>query len=309
MKKEKKMEGRLKFAEDASIGGIYDIQYRSGDSYKATGGDKFDVSALYLTVMKNLDKNIDSKLIIDGADLASETATQPSHKYVEEAQIIIRNIAELPLTVVFGKDEMPFGQDYDKSLFDSLIHSLEIDKVWGLNAGYKFNDMFKLEAAVWEQAGNTDIGISENYTTRLSLSPMDKLAVEISFANIEQLAAKDESRVSAGVVYNLPAIVLYGEYVGLDNPVTTLEGYALGENPTLSCIGVDVPITAVWKIKARYESVDDDSNADTISGVFQTGVDYVIGKNTTLMIEYQNILGEGSVQDVRDISVGIIATF
>jgi len=295
-------------ADDATVGGLYDIQYRKGDSYRACGGDKFVINALYFTVQKKLEENVATKFIIDGADMAKES-TNASHKYIEEAQIIIKNVAQLPITVVFGKDEMPFGQDYDKSLFDPLVHGIEIDRVWGLNAGYKVNSLIKLEAGVWEVDGSTNIGISENYTARLTLSLLDNFTVKISFANIERRDAKDESRVGAGIVYTLGKTVLHGEYVGFDNPVDIYGGFAVGEKPTLIGGGADVFLTDTWKVKARYEMVDDDSPTDTFTGLIHTGIDYKIAEKTSLMLEYQKEIGEGANQDVENISVGIIASF
>lgn len=178
----------MALAADVTLGGIYDIQHGTGESYKASGQDRFVINALYLKVKAGLSENVESIFIIDGAVLAKET-TDASHKYI---------------------------QNYDKTLFDPLMCSLEIDRVWGLNAGYEICDSAKLEAGVWEQNCTGDVSIYENYTARLVLTPM---------------------------------------------------------------------------------------------GAFHTSLDYKIGEKTSLMLEYQNKIGEGSVKDISDISAGVIAKF
>jgi len=71
-------------------------------------------------------------------------------------------------------------------------------------------------------------------------------------------------------------------------------------------VGVDYTATDRWKVKARYEKYDDDDSAtDTIEGAYVVGADYKLGENTALMIEYRNVMGEGTEKDKTDIGIGI----
>ncbi len=85
----------------------------------------------------------------------------------------------------------------------------------------------------------------------------------------------------------------------LNENKSKIEGYTQGKKSVLISYGFfDFMLNPKWKIKARYEGLDDDDDsADTISGAYQFGIDYWIGKKTALMLEYQNIKGEGTVKD------------
>jgi hypothetical protein len=298
-------------AGDAKVSGSFDIQYRYGDTFKSAGDDGFKIEELYLQVKAELGEGVAGLLKLDGADM---NKGKPSHKYVEEAQIIVKNVGGSPLTIVFGKDEMPFGQDYDSFQFDSLVHEFEIDKVWGLNCGYKIDGLGKVEAAVWEQDFTGTVSIYENITARLTVKAVENLTAKISYAKLKNPATdgKDETRISIGAVYKYQGLVAHGEYTLQENPLKRIKAdKGRGEKPNLITIGAEYSFSDLpWKVKARYEIYDDDDSAkDTIEGAYVIGVDYKLGKKTKLMVEYQNVLGEGAEEDKADIGVGVKAKF
>ncbi|MCK4821042.1 hypothetical protein KA005_35080, partial [bacterium] len=124
-------------AGDVKISGSVELQYRkSSDKLASEGDDEIKAEELYIKVEKEVADNISAMIKLDGADMDGGKQSS-THKYIEEAQVIFKNVADQPLTVIFGKDEMPFGQDYEKFMLSSRTHSFEIDKVWGLHGIYK----------------------------------------------------------------------------------------------------------------------------------------------------------------------------
>lgn len=302
------VSGVLAEMKNIKFSGTFDIQYRSGDSYKAAGDDRFIINDLYLQAKTEINENVEGLLKLDGADLAKET-TNSTHKYVEEAQIIFKNVLSLPMTVVFGKDEMPYGQDYDKSLYDPLVHQLEIDKVWGLNGTYKLCKNYSIAAGIWEQSTTVDLPIHKSYTARLKCSPVPMLKAEASFANIAVLNGKDEKRFNAGAIVNVGDVLIHGEYNGFNDNFKTIAGYTLGKNPSLISFGIDYKINDMWKLKARHEILDDDITTDTIEGAYQFGIGYKIGESAALMVEFRNMIGEGATKDLKDVTVGVKVSY
>ncbi|MDT8317743.1 MAG: porin [bacterium] len=215
-------------AEEAvKVSGAVEIQYRSsGDYYDdstaeytgvedngETGGDVIRPEELYLQVSKKIDKGVEALLKFDGADMDKD---EDDSKYVEEAQLIFSDLGLEGLSIVAGKDEMPFGQDYDKLFFNSITHGLEIDKVWGLHGIYNINGLGTVAAAVFERDRAADTKVQDSFAARATMDKLVKnLSVEVSAARLGKDSSvateKDESRLSGGAVFKWSDFTFYAE--------------------------------------------------------------------------------------------------
>ena len=117
---------------------------------------KIKANELYLILDGKFDNDVSAKIQFDGADIVSRDGKTVTEKIVEEANFTFKNIAGSPVTLVLGKDEMPFGQDHDKMLSDPLVHAFEIDKVWGVNGSVAIDGVGTLGAATYYHRNSAD---------------------------------------------------------------------------------------------------------------------------------------------------------
>ena len=115
---------------EIKVSGDLELFYELSDDVGGSNdGDKFKSNQLYLKFDGTFDNNMAARVILDGADIvSSDGGTVKGEKIIEEANFTCKDIGGSPVSVVFGKSEMPFGMDYDKYLNDSIAHMLEIDK-------------------------------------------------------------------------------------------------------------------------------------------------------------------------------------
>lgn len=294
-------------ADDVKMSGAVEIQYRSSsDKYKNNGGDQFQPNELYLQVSRELDKNIIGLIKLDGADMNTGSA---SHKYVEEAQVIFKDIGSSPVTIVAGKDEMPFGQDYEQFLFNSLTHEFEIDKVWGLHGIAKIGGFGSFAAAVFQRdpADKKDVALTDSYTASLKMDKLvNHLSVEASYAKIGKddlvVTEEDEKRLSVGAKFSIAGLTLHAEHTAFTNYNNTDKA-----DPSVTQVGADYRI-GDFLIKARHEAIDnDDLGGLTATGKFDAqdsqsavGVSYYITPKAFIALEYETVKYDTNLDPTKD---------
>lgn len=256
-------------AEEAvKVSGSIEIQYRSsGDYYDdsaneypyiedsgETGGDVIRPEELYLQVSKKIDKGVEALLKLDGSDMDKDGNDS---KYVEEAQLIFSDLGLKGLSIVAGKDEMPFGQDYEKFFFNSITHGLEIDKVWGLHGIYDIKGLGTVAAAVFERDRAADTKVQDSFAARATMDKLIKnLSVEVSLARLGKdstvAAEKDESRLSGGAVFKWKDFTFHAEKT-LIFEYGNVKDYDL----EVTQLGVDYKFKK-FLFKVRQELIDHD---------------------------------------------------
>lgn len=285
--------------DDLKITGAVEVQYRvSSDRYEAEGDDKIRPEELYVTVKDEIADDVEALIKLDGADMNNTTGNKSTHKVVEEAQVIFRNVAHQPLTLVFGKDEMPFGQDYERFLFSTITHNLEIDKVWGLHGIYDISGFGSVAAAVFERAPdyndideeyvNPDTGLTDSFAVKIKVDKLaEGLSIEASYATIGRdetvLAEEDESRLSVGAVMKIADLTLHAEYTDLKS-----YGHADGNDPSVTQFGADYKMGG-WLLKAWHEIVSDSVDAGVIKGIEDqtaVGLSYYFTEKVFVVLEW-----------------------
>ena len=201
--------GNSAFCSEITVGGNLELFYERSKEVKGIDDDdRFKTNQLYVTLDGKFENNLEAKLIIDGADFISGDGKDVSEKIVEEANFSFKKIMGSPVTLVFGKDEMPYGLDYDKYLNDPLAHIFEIDKVWGFHAIVDIDKIGEFAAAVYENRnGSAENETTDNFTARLKIDELVKgLVFELSFGVEEYEPAgssvEDENRYSVGCSYS-----------------------------------------------------------------------------------------------------------
>ncbi|MFH1784767.1 MAG: porin [bacterium] len=298
----------LAAAGDVTVSGAVEIQYRnSSDIYKSTGDDKLVPEELYVQVKKEVSPDIDALIKIDGADMNNKTGASYTSNTVEEAQVIFKNIKGRPLTLVVGKDEMPFGQDYEKFYFSTLTHGFEIDKVWGVNAKYDIDKVGPLEAAVFKKDTTSQTALSSSYALRLTLKNLaEGLTVEGSVAqkgkNKIVATSENETRASVGGKYKKGALTIHAE----NTSIKKSGGTSTSKDPSVTEFGVDY-LFVEYLLKGFYESRDDDVDGDqagSIKNQYGVGVSHMVSKTVTFGIEYATINYEAKHATYNKDSVG-----
>ena len=305
---ELKIEADLEFFYELSkdVGGPGDI-------------DKFTSNQLYLDVVGKFNDGYMARLKLDGADLEGAHGKTVSAHVIEEANFSATEIAGSPLSLVLGKDEMPFGLDYDKYLNDSIAHQFEIDKVWGMHGIVDIPSVGNVAAATYQHRhpveGEVDSSnqIGDNYCAALTINKLiENLTVKISggtesYSDVEitdeatgiplTSVTRNEFRWGAGAVFTIEDIGnINAEYIGFSN----LQGTP-GYNPGLVTVGLQCDVidhTAIW---GRYEMILAD--ADDVETAFWTvGVTYECVKDFDVMLEYSNF-NSGDMSDAKDLRV------
>lgn len=274
---------------------------RSKDVGGIDDDDRFKANQLYLTIDGKFDGGYEARLKLDGADIVSSDGKFVTEKIVEEANFTMNDIGGSPFTLVFGKDEMPFGLDYDKYLNDSIAHQFEIDKVWGFHGIVKLGDIGKFAAAVYENRnGSTPNEVTNNITTRLNLNNLiPNFDLEVSYATESYGTTGDETKYSAGFVWFFidPANVNV-EYTGFQD-----KGGVNGYAPALITVGLEYQIEERTKIFGRYEKIlEDVDNVELEENFFMAGVSFAPTKNFTISAEFANF-NSINMSDAKDLNV------
>jgi hypothetical protein len=307
-------------ASEIKVSADLEVYYEYADDTDGVNDDdRFQTNQLYLTIDGKFD-GYDARLKLDGADMENETGAESTSNDIEEANFTIKEIAGSPVTVVFGKDEMPFGLDYDKYLTDPLVHYYEIDKVWGVHTIIDIKDIGNFAFGLYESR-NTDATTNEmgdHFTTRLIIDKLvDNLTCEVSFANEKMndndvIIAdangdlisydEDEQKYSVGAVYEY----MNGANVNLEYTGFSSKGGVADYDPGLISAGTEYRIDDSYLVYARIEYVLEDAknseqgqhNATTAGGgdpdydveeyFYMIGASYSPEKNYTLSLEYTN---------------------
>jgi hypothetical protein len=282
--------------------------------------DKFKSNQLYIEVLGKFDNDLEAKVKMDFADVVSSDNKLVTEKVVEEANFTAKHVSGSPFTLVFGKDEMPFGLDYDKGLNDSITHQFEIDKVWGFHGIVDIDGVGSIAAATYQHRHTDDDEIeasnetSDNFTGRLTVDKLVKnLAVKVSgasekYTDIEEIdedtgvasmsEKDDELRWGVGAIYKVKGIGnVNAEYVAFES----LKGIP-DYDPDLITLGVEYEVadkTAVW---GRYEVIGDDTSDDVETDFWTVGIKHSLAKNFTLMVEYSNF-NSANLKDAKDLKV------
>ncbi|MDH3974247.1 MAG: porin [Deltaproteobacteria bacterium] len=295
-------------AEDGVVvSGAVEIQYRSSDDYYddnapaeypsidhngETGGDVIIPEELYLQVSKKIDEGVEVLLKLDGADMDRyDDNARDDSKYVEEAQIIFSELGLDGLSIVAGKDEMPFGQDYEQFLLNSETHKLEIDKVWGLHAIYNFKGLGSIAAAVFERDRIANTKVQDSYAAKATLDQLVKnLSVQVSMARIgKDVGAappgeKDESRLSGGAVFKWGDFTFHGE-----RTIIIDHDHEKDYDLDVTQVGADFKLKD-FLIKVRQEVIDDenpDPTEDRQELKLAGGVNYYFSDKTFVAAEIE----------------------
>lgn len=300
---------------DLKVSGTVEVQYRSSsDKYKTSGDDTVRAEELYIKIQKDIVDNVEAMIKLDGADIANGKQ-KDTHKYVDEAIVTFNKIGGVPLKVVFGKTEMPFGQDYEKFLLASATHKFEVKRVWGLLAAYKVDGFGSIEAGTFERDpfynlssqsyDKPETSMTDSYAVKLKVNDLvENLSVEVSTAKIGKdkadPAEEDESRTSVAAKYKINNLGIHMEYTTFDD-----KGHVLDDELIVMQLGVDYKLEK-WLLKARYETsdndVDDDDSEETRSAI---GVSYYISPKAFITFEKETVTFDGTKDDEDELLAGI----
>ena len=299
------------------------------EASKDVGGhgddDKFKSNQLYLDFVGKFDDGLAGKLKLDAADIVSSDGKVVTEKVVEEANFSARNIGGSPLTLIFGKDEMPFGLDYDKYLNDSIAHQFEIDKVWGFHGIGAIPGVGNIAAAAYQHRHAEDEEMEptnetgDNYCAKLTIDKLcENLTVKISGASesyvdvettdeitgVTSISAKDdETRWGVGAIYKIDGIGNVNvEYIAFNSLKGTPD-----YDPDLVTLGIQCNVienTAIW---GRYEIIGEDTPDDVETGFWSAGVKHSLLKDFYLLLEYSNF-NSGDMKDAKDLKVAKAST-
>lgn len=286
-------------------------------------GDKFQSNQMYLIFDGSFENDLAARFMLDGSDIVSSDGKVVTEKIVEEANFTFKNIGGSPVTFVFGKDEMPFGLDYDKYLNDSISHMFEIDKVWGFHGIVDLKGIGNFAAATYQHRHSLASGVTlvdadnqmgDNYTARLTVDKLVKgLKLVLSGANesygdtsttddagtttVAERSA--ETRLDVGVVINCPAnkCNLNAEYISFSN-----KGGSPDYNPSLTTLGIEVPASDKVTLWGRLEIIGEDTDQDVETEFWSVGVVYSPVKTYKLLVEYANF-NSSDLSDATDLVV------
>lgn len=304
-----------------SIKGSLELFYELSEDVGGHGDvDKFKSNELYVDFTGKFDWGLGAKLKLDGADIVSSDGKFVTEKIVEEANFSAKHIGGSPVTLVFGKDEMPFGSDYDKYLNDSIAHQFELDKVWGFHGIVDIPHVGNVAGAVFQHRHADDDEIEptneagDNVTGKLTIDKLVKnLVVKVSGALVSYSdtattdpatgittvsTMNDEIRWGAGAIYKVKGIGnVNAEYIGFND----MSGHP-GYHPSLLTLGIQCDVidkTAIW---GRYEIIGENTPEDVETDFWSVGVKHSPTKNFDLLLEYSNF-NSGDMKDATDLKV------
>ena len=266
---------------DIKVSGAVELQYRtSSDRYATQGDDKFKAEELYVRIEKEIADNLSAMIMLDAADMQNN---ETSDRFVEEAQVIFKNIAGVPLDLYIGKDEMPWIQDYERFLFSSRVHGMEVDKVNGAHGQYKIDGFGSFDLAFYEReakAKKYNVSWAESMTAKLTADGLaDNLSISLGYmkeGRDEGVESGDKRGTSVAAMYKWNDLGVHAEIIN-----TTAHD---GSENDIYQVGADYRIGA-WLIKGRYET--DDTDPDKGDEIAAAGVTYYIGKNAYIVVEYE----------------------
>lgn len=287
------------FAGEMKITADLELFYERSDDVGGPGdNDRFATNQLYLTFDGELEEWLSARLKLDGADVVSSDGSTVTEKIIEEANFTMKPAADIPLKVIFGKDEMPYGLDYDKYLNDSIAHAFEIDKVWGFHFVYSLEGFGDIAAAMYEHRnGSAENEVTDNYTARVKIDELLKdVTFEVSYAN-EKYTNDDETKYSIGLIYDfIDSANINIEYNGVQNRKGTMD-----YDPALLTTGLEYNYQS-FVFFGRYEKIFEDAASDVEEDFYMGGIAYSPEKNYRFSIEVANF-NSVNLKDASDLNV------
>ncbi len=304
---------------DVKISGSVEIHYRhSSDKYASKGDDELKAEELYIKFKKEIADDVVTHIKLDGADMENGKE-KDSHKYIEEAQVIFKNVADMPLDLVFGKGEMGFGQDYEKFLLSSRTHGFEVKKVWGLHGVYKVEGIGSFDLAFFERAPSydnssdsggsytkPDTSLTDSYVVRIKADKLvENLSIQASHAQIGKdeaaVGEEDENRTSVAGKFKAGSLGIHAEYTTFSD-----EGHVKDADLDVIQVGADYKI-GKWLLKARHEMSDNDVDNDgSEEDRTAVGVSYYVSEKAFMTVEWETVSYDGAgVDDKDEVLVGV----
>lgn len=219
------------FAAEVTVGGDIEIIY----SYiTVDDGDTKDTSAKFNTtdadvnVKAVIDENTSAFIKLDVDDIEGGAVSETA--LLEEIFLTFKNINGLPLAAKVGKQEVPFGLDYDLGISDpythgssgdsylNSVHDLygsdsadkvdhfgEVDNKFGITlSSSPIDDKHEIEFCVFQNARGVDSTEEDaqpedngfqSYAVRVTSSRLENLKAEVSYISMHQEGANSASRV------------------------------------------------------------------------------------------------------------------
>ena len=282
-------------AGDLKVSGAVELQYTiSSDKYEDQGDDTIKFEELYIKVEKEVAHNISGMIKLDAADMNEVGGANKDHdsSMVEEAQIIFKNVANQPLTVYVGKDEMPWIQDYEKFLFSSEVHGKEVDKVIGVHGQYQIEGFGSIDLAFFERDSDNEpddkyeTGLTDSMTVKLKADKLVKnLSLSVGYVKegkdeaITSTETDDATGVSVAAKYKVAGLTIHTEALRTEDHDGTSE-------EDINQLGMDYKLGS-WLLKGRYETVDADDGAGDDDTVTAYGVSYYFNDKAYIVVEHE----------------------
>ncbi|MBN2302623.1 MAG: hypothetical protein JXN60_08920 [Lentisphaerae bacterium] len=308
-------EPALRLSADMEL--FYEL---SNDVGGSGDNDRFKSNQLYLIFDGEFDRGLNARLIVDGADVVSSHGNVVTEAIIEEANFTWKNIGDSLLSICFGKHEMAFSMDYDNYLNDSIIHMLELDKVWGVTATLNIPKTGSL-AVSSHQHRNTieadetrmesDNNIGDNAAAKLMIDKLVKNLSLVISGSAESYSSvstnggvtistdkKDEVRINAGFIYTIGNIGnINCEYTYFEN----IKGMP-DICPSLLTIGAEYNISDSVKAFGRWENIMDDVATPVENDFWTIGISYQPTDKYIFLAEYSNF-NSADLIDAMDMNV------
>ncbi|MBN1809413.1 MAG: hypothetical protein JW909_10125 [Planctomycetes bacterium] len=260
--------------------------------------------------------------------------TTPSGDLIEEAYWKFSDIGGGPLSLLFGKHEVKYGQDMKIKGTDGLVHGGptgldttnmigefpgEKDNIMGIQAGIQCGETTTIYATTFQNVLGTtggepdDTGFFQSYAVKAEMK-LGGADVEISYINCHdgsETLTENESAVSVGACYETAGgIKLFGEFVlGMDRD------YNPDVSSRLFQVGAMCPIPGgPFSVGLMFESgvIDNDTaGADFAEEKYtEMAVSFMADVNDKccIVLEYmsQKVEGSGGVAGDADSTAGIV---
>jgi len=276
-------------AEGLEWSGCIEVDMRGSDRTDRTPSESESnivLDSLELVLETEVNENVSAMAIIkyDGGD---------DEVVLDEANLTLKNLASVPLTLTAGKYVLPFGVFESHLVNDPLTQEIYEINASGISLAYVLEGMQGLEvsASVYEsQAGVDDLA---DYILNASFAQeeLGSLSVYYNSATAVSGFGRDDSM---GVSLNaaIGNITFDAEYITALNR----EGDDPAEESAYS-MSVAYQLQPTIEVAARYEDYEDDIDGnqetdpeDPAQGLdyrYSLGANYELYENATLSAEYR----------------------
>lgn len=250
---------------------------------------------------------------LDTEDTQHGVGIADTKSLVEEAYVTVSNVGDSDISIAFGRKELKFGQD--KCLWESKfgIHNWgEVDNVTALEFGIELSDNVKLYLSDWQFTEDTDATgtdpdddfMFQSYAAKAEMT-FDELTINLSYLNAhdEDAAVTDDTRTSAGLVYEKDGVSVFAEVIQL-----TDGGFIAGNDGQIMSFGAKFELSENASAGFLYEAQSDFAAAADNETVTEFGLSYDFDSSTSLFVEY--VMHEEDNGDATNtITTGYIAKF